>query len=176
MIRGWSHPSEILQPSRSSACHDADRDFARSASSDQNFQCLIRVLNSKLIDRVGKRAMFDELNEKICALEGVMASHSRVIWLMRLLRTKDLSACESAPSAWFCAWPKTQSLNIQQSLAMYYGCDSDRPIVDPINYAITISKPLTNISSPNSGTIRPAKGKRERLRVVLRIVFTTVAA
>jgi hypothetical protein len=63
----------------------------------QNFQCLIRVLKSKLIDRVGKRAMFDELNEKICALEGVLASHRRVIWLMRLLRTKDLSACESAP-------------------------------------------------------------------------------
>ncbi len=58
--------------------------------------------------------------------------------------TISMTSKQAAPSV-VCASPKTQSLNIQQSLPMYYGCDGNDAIVDSINYAITISKPLPNI-------------------------------
>lgn len=88
----------------------------------------------------------------------------------------QISSSEFALPASFVRGRKHSHSTSSNRFPCTYGCDGNGPIVDPINYAITISKPLTNISSPNSGTIRPARESGRGLRVVLRIVFTTVAA
>lgn len=59
---------------------------------------------------------------------------------------------------------------------MHYRRDCYDLTLYAIDDSITVNEPLTKPSSVISGTTRPENGKREKLLVVLRIVFTTAAA